>query len=103
MEKQNLQLGYIKLTPELIIAINSLQTGGTDHFSEPPADDMFTNEPIIDTLRDLTELNDFMVYVYCFEPKLFREKKLEDFLIKILEMKEFFKSLAAPQPEKSNN
>jgi hypothetical protein len=96
MEKQVLKLDYIKLTPELISAINSIQTGGTDHFSEPPTDDMFTNEPLNDTLQDLTELNDFMVYVYSNDPKLFREKKLENFLIKIHDMKDFFKSLAAP-------
>ena len=38
MEKQDLKLDHIRLTPELIETINSFQACGTTHWSDSPGD-----------------------------------------------------------------
>jgi hypothetical protein len=100
MEKQNLKLDYIKLTPGLIETINSLQTGGSMHFEAPLADEYFNNSSLKDLIGEITEIADFLVSVYEYEDKLFAENQFARMLINLRCLKIVLNGFAAPVPEK---
>ena len=97
MDRQELKLGYIKITPELIETVNSLQTGGTIGWNEAPEEKYFHNEGIKSMIDDITEVSDFLVDVYSHSPELFEDGQFSNFLVNLRYLKTLFNGLAAPQ------
>ncbi len=102
MKNEELKLSYIKLTPELITTINQLQTGGTDHFSEPPTEDLFDNCSLNDRLNELTKLTDKLISIQIDHDDILNEHDCMQHLGDINYLKVILSSLAAPQPKKQN-
>lgn len=100
MEKQDLNLDYIKLTPELIETVNELQTGGTIGLSKGTDDSYFNNSSLKNRIDEITELSDFLVYVYSDSPELFNVDQFSKFLINLRYFKTILNGLAAPEPVK---
>lgn len=100
MENQNLTIDKIRITPELIVTINGLQTGGTDHFSSPIEDKYFNNCTLKDVLNEITDINDFIIEIFIDDPKKFEDGQFRSFLISLNYLKRIIKGLAAPEPVK---
>lgn len=105
MEKKQLKLDHIKITPELVETINSLQVGGSLSNDIPPDEEKFVNWYLNELLKDLTSLNDLLIMVHNYDESIITTNVCMQHLINIGDLKRVLSGLAAPQTEKqsSNN